>query len=397
MKSKRVLFVGGDVDQFARLRADAEQKALPWEMVSVDAPPKAFVELEKGETDVLVAQSGQRSGDVQPLLARVKRDSPRTARLAMVGKPAEAAASLGGGVQRVPAGCDAVTLAGFIDRGCALQQIVADPAVAKLAGNLDRLPSVPSTYWALTRAANDPDTSVSDIAKIVQSDPAMSLKVLHLVNSAFFGLARRTTSIADAVALLGLDQLKGLVLATHVFGALEGRELKHFSLETFQRYSVRVGRLAKSFLKDRALAEDAFTAGILHDVGKVVLALREPEKFDAVLERVARTGEPIEGVERELLGLTHAMVGAYLLSTWEIPFPIVECVAFHHEPAKLPPTGSAVVAVVHAADALIGITCCGEPGDRLDTAFLQRAGFAAQVPEWKKKVEAECEVPGGRG
>ncbi|MBK7859257.1 MAG: HDOD domain-containing protein [Archangiaceae bacterium] len=387
---RRLLFVGGDVDQVAQLRADAARKALPWEISSASDPLRALTQLAAGAPDVVIAQAPAGRPDMRILLQQVRQQYPKTACIAFCRKPAEVAPGAGA-VQWVPYQTDAAALQQYIERSFTLQRQLGSDAVERVGGNLEDLPSVPSTYLAITQAAARPETGLSDIARIVEGDPVLSLKVLHLVNSAFFGIARRTTSIAEAVALLGIEQLKGLVLATHVFGALQGLEPAGFSLTEFQRYSVRAARLAKSFIDDRRLADDAFTAGILHDVGKMVLALRMKEAFGQVLARVSERGERVEDVERELLGVTHSSVGAYLLSTWEIPFSIVESVAFHHQPSMLGGAPSPVLAAVHAADALIGIVCCNEPEDRLDVAYIERAGFGPRLNEWRRRVEVECE------
>ncbi len=268
-----------------------------------------------------------------------------------------------------------------------LRALLTDESVTRYAANVGRLPTLPDTYQALSRAAADPDTSVSTFVDIVQSDPAVSIRVLQLVNSAFFGTARRTSSIPKAVSIMGVNLLKSLVLSAHICNAMDRAPSAAFSLARYQTYAIRVARLAGRLAGKSGCADDAFTAGVMLGIGQLVFALEAPEAFQEVLERVSSTGELQHDVELELLGTTHAEVGAFLLSTWGIPFPIVECVAMHLKPGAVGPGDCELLAYVHAADALTGIVACREPVTRLDVAFLDRAGFADHLPRWQEMAE----------
>jgi HD-like signal output (HDOD) protein len=290
----------------------------------------------------------------------------------------------------IPGTSDLAGLLPLLTRVLHLRERLADPTVRAVVGKLDTLPSVPSTYWALVEAAAMPNGGSRDIARIVQSDAAMSLRVLQVVNSAFFGLGTRVSSIPQAVDYLGAELLKALVLTAHVFSAMDTRAIRGFSLERFQRYAIRVARFAQRFCPDPAKAEEVFTAGILRDIGQLVLAVQHPAEFSAMLDRVARTGAPMRAIEREVFGATQADVGAFLLSNWRIPFSIVECTAYCHTPAELEGPDLGVLAVVHAADALAGIVLCGEPEETLDMRFLERTGYADQVPHWRRMIEMQA-------
>lgn len=276
-----------------------------------------------------------------------------------------------------------------LERACRLHAVLHNLRGVALVAELDGLPSVPRSYWQLVQAASKPDVSLQHITGIIESDPAMTVRVLQLVNSAFFGLMQRVTSVSAAVAYLGLENIKGLALSAHVFSAFSTCQVRGFSLELFQAYSVRVGRLARDFVKDLGLGEEALTAGIVHDIGKMILAVRRPKELAAVIERVTQHNEPSHLVERELLGVSHAELGAQLLARWGIPAPVVECAAFHHDLRTLPAHGAQLLAAMHAADALVGIVACGEPESALDVHFVTAAGLGDRLPEWRRKVEVE--------
>ncbi|MBS2025943.1 MAG: HDOD domain-containing protein, partial [Deltaproteobacteria bacterium] len=187
--------------------------------------------------------------------------------------------------------------------------------------------------------------------------------------------------------------LKGLALTAHVFASFESQGLGGFSPELFQAYSVRVARLAKRFLEGRSNADEAFSAGLLHDLGKMIIAVRLPTRFAAITSLVAESKAPLYQIERDLIGVTHAEIGAYLLGMWGLPHAIVEAVALHHTPGQVKPRPGgdyAALAAVHAADALLGIYSCFDPEDLLDLEFLERAGFAHDLPRWHELAKEEA-------
>lgn len=267
-----------------------------------------------------------------------------------------------------------------------VRKVLHSDAVRRVVNKLERLPSAPRTYWALANTAARPESSLADIARVVQSDPAMSAKVLQLVNSAYFGVAQRISSIPHAVSYLGIALLKGLALTTHVFATMEGKRIPGFSLEEFQAHSVATGQLARRFLSDPKRAEEALTAALVHDIGKVVMALSVPAQFSAAARKARAGGIPAHKVEMEMIGITHAEVGGYLLSAWGLPFTVVEAVAYHHDPSAVTEGPLDVLAAVHVAEALLdaSVEMYGPPSRTpLDMKFLERSGFITELPKWR--------------
>jgi HD-like signal output (HDOD) protein len=355
----------------------------------VSEPSAGYAELERGEPfDVVVASPSLPGITGGTFLEDVGARHPGVARLWFADSgtspsPSPAARALPG-TTRVE------SLYPLLERTLGLHRVVTNPAVTAMMGQLDSLPALPKSYWSLMKAANDPTTNVAALARIIESDPAMGVKVLQLVNSAYFGLRRRVTSIAQAVSFLGLELLKGLVLSAHVFSALDASTVGGFRAEQFQRYSFRVARLAKSFAGTGEVADEAFTAGILHDVGQLALAVKQPDRFSMLLAQCVETGRPQLELEEEFFGVGHPEIGAALLAAWGIPFSIVECVAWHHRPSAAGGGDMHVLASVHAASALAGIVTCGDPESSLDVEFLRRLGWGDRIAEWRAKVEEEA-------
>jgi HD-like signal output (HDOD) protein len=229
-----------------------------------------------------------------------------------------------------------------------------------------------------------------DVAKIVERDGAMSAKVLQLVNSAYFGSSQKVSAIRQAVQYLGADLLRGLALSAHVFATADLQTIPGFSLVELQKHALGSGFLAKKFLGDSPEAADAFTAAIVHDVGEIVLAVGMPLKLGEVLATEKATGRPRIEIEREILGATHAEIGAYLLGIWGLPFSIVEAVAHHHDPSRVAEGACEVLAAAHVASALVD-----HPEAPVDEAFLARAGFAPKLAGWRKLAREAKSQQGG--
>ncbi len=259
------------------------------------------------------------------------------------------------------------------------RQLQRVESIDGLVSSLKKLPSLPTSYDELTRALSDPDVHVQRIAGIIERDPVLALKVLQITNSAFFGTARRISSIADAITRLGTTMVRTLVLSTFVFDRMKP-DPRVLSTEQFQAASLLVARTARRFA--RTDADAAFTAGLLADIGKLVLAVLMPEKLLEIVHRLAETTASPESVETEILGTSHAELGAFLLDRWNLPFSIVQAVAHHHHPSTALATNPSLLAYVHAADAIVGIELCGDPQTRLDVGFLASCGLMGELPQW---------------
>ncbi len=181
---------------------------------------------------------------------------------------------------------DPEILKAVLIRSSALYNLLANDKIKEIVSRIESLPSLPDIYLRLQQALVSPDVSVAEVAAIIKKDVAMSAKVLQLVNSAFFGIFQPVESPARAVGLLGLDTIKGLVLGVQVFSELKSRS-KLFSLGKLMNHSMAVGACAKKIAAaesdDKTIIDNSFIGGILHDVGKLVLASRMQEQYDQVI------------------------------------------------------------------------------------------------------------------
>jgi HD-like signal output (HDOD) protein len=365
-----------------------------WDMAFAVGAQEALRELERAPVDVIVSDMRMPGMDGAELLARVRDDYPRTARLVLSGHAEKDAVLrvLPVAHQYLSKPCDVDLLRAAIERTCELQALLSNDTIRQLVGRLEKLPSVPTTYFALNKVTANPGATTEDIARVVEADPAMSVKVLQLVNSAYFGLARRIASISEAVSYLGVELLKGLALSAQIFSVAEGGP-RQFSIEQLQEESLKAARLARRFFTDRERAEEAFTAAIVHDVGTLVIALGLPKEYELIADLVVATGRPRHEVEKEQIGAHHGEIGGYLLGVWGLPFTIVETAALHHTPILASEGTTDILGAVHIADTLLKASrnnSIAHP-ERfgLDLEFVAREGLTSELPNLIKLAERE--------
>ena len=191
-----------------------------------------------------------------------------------------------------------------------------------LVGKIEKLPSLPHVYLELNNALTDMKVEVREVARILQRDTAMCAKLLQLVNSSFFGVRRRISSIEDAVVYLGFDIIKYLVLSAEIFRWAEKLPLfDGFSIEAVREHALLTASITTSILPDKQQQDEVFMAAILHDVGKLILAMARPDHLNTVLAGMRRTGRPMHVVEQELSGVTHAEIGGICWAYGVFPTP----------------------------------------------------------------------------
>jgi len=391
VERKHILFVDDERNILQGLQDLLRKQRKQWDMSFVLGADAALEELARAPFDVVVTDMRMPGMDGAELLARVKEQYPSVARIVLSGYADRDAIvrALPVAHQYLSKPCSVETLRSTIERVWGLHALLADPRTRELVGKMDKIPSPPAIYWELTRAAANPDIGLADLGKIVEKDPAMSAKVLQLVNSSYFGVAQTVASVPKAVTYLGLELLKVLAISAHVFGAVTMAPVEGFSLEEVQNDSLIVAQLTKRFLSNSKKADEVFSAAIVHDVGRIVLALGIRDRYAHVIHTANQTRRAVHLVEAEELGVTHGEVGAYLLGIWGLPLDVVETAAFHHTPSSLTEGSLELLAAFHTADALVEAAAHGLTEESIDIAFLERAGALRELPRWRS-IAAEA-------
>jgi HD-like signal output (HDOD) protein len=366
---KRILFVDDDASVLAGLRNALRKRRHEWEMVFALGPEAALEKLAVSSFDVVVSDMRMPHMDGATLLTEVRRLQPKTVRMILTGQTEQESVLKSVFVAHMflckP--CDPELLRRAIDRAFRLNTILNGEELKAAAGRVDMLPAAPRTYVALNEALTKPNCSASDVARIVERDVGLCAKILQLVNSAFFGLPRKISSLDEAVAYIGTLTIKNLALALEAFSAAAGTSgLSATKLAALQTHSLLAGQIAKRIdAAGKTNPDEAFLAGVLHEVGWLV-------RVDV---RAGGDGQP--SVERALLG-------AYLLGLWGLPHPILEAVAYHQDPQTLPHAGFELVDVIYVAHQLAGELDESAPPSQLEIDHLGRVGVTQeQLDRWR--------------
>jgi HD-like signal output (HDOD) protein len=378
------LVVGALQRMLRRLRPDSR-------VAAVTSGPAALHLLEAEPFDLVITDLDLPEMDGFSILERVRDRHPQVTRLVLSGceDPAVRLRTVTVAHRFLAKPCEIRDLLEALEHVEEVRRTVTDAEIAAAVGATEALPAAPPLYAALTRALTRPETSMHEVARIISTDDAMSTRVLQVVNSAFFGLPQEVSSITQAVAFLGLQALKSLVLSVEAFRVFRSADgCAGFSLDAHKMHVLLTARIASRIVPqpDR---DEAFTAGLLHDVGKLVLASRLQVRYAPVLEIAREEQRPLHTVERELLGLTHGDAGAALLRLWGLPAMACEAAQLHHSPAALLrvwSTGPAVhVANVLAyeAAACVGLPDGDTPFDPPDDSLIASTGVGGLLEHYR--------------
>ncbi len=394
---RKILFVDDEPMVLQGLERMLRGMRKEWSMVFVESGEKALQILETDDFQVVVTDMRMPRMHGAELLERIRKRFPEIVRIVLSGHSDQEMIlkSVRTAHQYLSKPCDADILRNTVLRALALRELLKDEALKQLVSNVGSLPSLPKLYQEIMAELRSEDASMGRIAEIVSRDVGMSAKILQLVNSAFFALPRHIESIDQAVNLLGLETIKALVLSAQIFSQFEAKGVPERFLEKLWRHCMGTAAFAKAIAKEenfsREMVDDTFLAGMLHDVGKLVLSTGLPDKYREIISRTEEDGISFNRMEREILGTTHASVGAYLMGLWGFNDNVVEAIAFHHEPGTHPVQTMGTLGTVYAANALEHLS--GGEGIQLnetsmDMAFLSRIGCDERLDHWAQVCEA---------
>lgn len=395
-RRKKILFVDGEPRVLQGLERMLKSMGNEWEMSFVDTGKGALDILRVFPFDVIVTDILMPDMNGIELLKKIKADHPQTVRIAFSGTPKEnmVLKSINLTHQFLSKPCNPVELKKVVTRVCALNDLLIEKDLVRIISTIESLPTIPSLYNKIVTELQSEDTSIQQIGEIISKDIGMTTKILQLVNSTYFGLLKHITSVAHAVGFLGLDTIKGIVLLTGTFSQFKDKNIPYGFLEKNFSHSMRIGVLTKVISEQEGLfkkmVSDAFFAGLLHDVGKLVLADNFPEKYGQILTQSKRSNTSATFLEKDAFGTTHAEVGGYLMGLWGFDDPIVEAVAFHHAPEMCPERKFIPLTSVHISNGLENELLSNNSEDDasvFNENFISELKLTDHVPEWKKAVQ----------
>ncbi|MCA9038891.1 MAG: HDOD domain-containing protein [Planctomycetaceae bacterium] len=338
MNQPTVFFVDDEQHVLDGLRRVLRRKVRDWDLQFFLSAEEALKKMEEHPCDAIISDMRMPHMDGATFMKEVATRFPDVIRFILTGYADSE--SLGRALaythQVFAKPWDADDLVQLISQALRQRELTVDEHIRPLITKLGSLPSLPSLYQEL-RQCIDNEGSLSDAARIVSQDVAMTAKILQMMNSSFFGFSQQITSISQAITLLGLENLCSIVLSSQVFQPYRSRKgVDQEVLTEIIEHSLLTARLAQKYTleetRNRALANEAFSAGLLHDIGKTVLLVQLPEFYQQVQLHAAEQNCPFHEAEKALHHITHAEVGGYLLGVWGLPQALVDAVLFHHLP-----------------------------------------------------------------
>ena len=395
--NRQILFVDDEPEYLTLLQGILQPTEPGWDMKFANGGIEALEMMSRSRFDVVVTDMCMPEMDGAELLQEIMRRSPQTMRIIVSGRldrenilrltiPTH---------QCLAKPIDPEHLKHTLRRICALRDLLANETLRRLVTQLSLLPTVPTIYLELVRELQVTSPSLERATAVISRDPAMTAKILQLVNSAFFGLPRHLESLDEAIAYVGVDLIKALVLCVPVFSRFDAVRVKDFSPTAIWEHSWRTGVLARRIAAaenlERAVCEESFLAGLLHDVGKLVLIANLPTLCREAAALKQKNQIPLHAAEREIFGCTHAEVGAYLLGLWGLPESIVEAVALHDQPKDSPTTVFSPLTAVHVANSLDHAVAAGPSKgllDFVDLEYLLAIGLHGRLEVWQQKCQS---------
>jgi len=383
---RRVLFVDDEPRVLNAFRNELEEYTAVIRPSFCESATSALERLGSSPYDAIVSDMKMPGMPGNELLHRVQSLFPRTARIALSGHPEYERWLRTNPVAHhyllKPAQMDKVVE--LVMRTTRVQQIVGDAEVVRTVGGTASLPPAPQVLVRLREEFARPDPRLRVVTDIIGEDPALGAKLLHMVNAAAFGLTQRVTTVERATALLGLDAVHQLTVSVAAFDAIAKHlSVQGFNMDKIARHSAQVAELARRLVDDPSVAETTFLAGLLHEIGQIVIAVSFPSEFVEIQRRAAASNRARYALEMEVLGTTHAAIGALLLDSWDLPGEVVEAVAHHHSPRDVVGSRLNPSAAVCLATALVAE---GSPraSTHIDRPLLRRYGITYErLKEWR--------------
>jgi HD-like signal output (HDOD) protein len=372
-----------------------------YELCFAESAKQALDLMGENEFDVVVSDMRMPGMDGADLLAEIQNKYPHSIRIMLTGQADDESTLRTIGVvhQFLAKPCDPEKLRGILIRASALHRLMIDGKLKDIISSIDTLPSLPTVYAKLQKKIRDPEASLDDIGDIISQDIAMTAKVLQLVNSAFFGLYQKVESPGRAVKLLGLDTIKALVLGTQIFSEIKIAS-NDFSAEFLWMHSMMVGTLAKKIADLEGVAKEivsnCFIAGVLHDIGKLILISKMPQHYNEVVLLAKEENLTLRQAERTIFKATHCDMGAYLTGLWGFSSDIVEAIGFHHQLGEYPAETFTAALGVHIANIMYykfheEQTIGAVP--EFNTEYLEKIGFGEQLESWQDLCFSYMENP----
>jgi response regulator RpfG family c-di-GMP phosphodiesterase len=314
---KQILFVDDEIKILKGLQRMLRPMRKEWDTYFLTSGEDALIFLAKQHVDVVVSDIRMPGINGVQFLIKVKKKYPGIVRIILSGFSEQEIIlkSVRPAHQYLSKPCDPDTLKHRVSRACSLRDLLENQELKQAITKIDVMPSLPHLYEQIMDELQSPAPSIQRIGEIISQDPGMTMKILQLVNSAFFGIPCRISNPAQAITMLGLDLVKALILSSEIFSSF--KKQNSLNINKLWNHSLASAVIGKEIAKianlEKIEVEDSFLACLLHDIGKAVLCTKFPELYKKVNKLKDNEGLSTTKVEQLVFGATHADVGAYLL------------------------------------------------------------------------------------
>lgn len=393
----RILFVDDEPQVLKMLQLTLRSISDDWEMMFVESGAAALEIITQTPVDVVVSDMRMPEMSGAELLNEVMKRQPQTVRIILSGYADEEMVMkcVGATHQYLSKPFDPKHLKSSLSRINNLRQQMTNKELVAAVSGMKSIPSIPSMYFQIIDALQSPNASIQLIGEIVSTDASLTSKILQMVNSAYFGFATSVSSAEEAVQLLGVGRIRSLALCAHIFSSFDKSTLSQDTLDEIWNHSLVTGMAARRIAEIEgcadAMVEQAFTGGLLHDIGKLILAANRPEEYLELEQKAHAEKKALVELEQEFLKVNHAQVGAYLLGIWGLPMPLVEAVAWHHTPSLAGLPEFSALTAVHAANVLVCETNRNNKGlfFNFDAAYLGQLALTDRVSFWREQLATQ--------
>jgi len=398
-RNSRLLFVDDESLVLQGLQRTLRCMREQWDMTFVESGEQALHALASAPYDAIITDMRMPRMDGAQLLEHVKQNYPEVVRIVLSGQASQEAIlrSISPAHQYLSKPCDPKELKLRLAQAFVMRDLLQNSAVRAVVSGLKSIPSLPGLYHEIVAELASEDASLAKVATIVSKDAGMTAKILQLANSAFIGVRCEVTNPIQAVSLIGTEMVRALVLSVHVFSQFEDQPGTASYWTTLWEHSTAVACLARRIAVSekcaKTLAEESFTAGLLHDIGKLVLLAQMPEQYAELLRSIATKPAALAAAERQRFGCTHAELGAYLMSIWGLPHPLIHAVVFHDHPADGMDHRFSSLTAVHGADAVASLA----NGSLIvqdvtwDEGYLEPIGLSGRQSAWRALYDQQRE------
>jgi HD-like signal output (HDOD) protein len=355
-----------------------------YEVITAPSGEEGVKLLQSRKFDVVVTDLTMPNMDGLRFLGHVVKYQPDCARIIISGYAdrLKVARCLFVGHRYFSKPCNVPELAELLLRLASFRHLVSNDKVRRIIGGIGSLPGPPETFLKIEKVLESPHASMQDVAEVVEQDVVVTAKLLQIVNSAQFGIRHKVVSVTEAVQLVGIESVRGLVLGLQAFASYKEHPGKKAPPAELWDHSLRCAMLARRIARTQRFpmqsSDRAFLAGLLHDVGRIVIDANAPEERAEVNDFAKRFGISNAEAERRHFGATHAEIGGYLLALWGIDDEVVRIVQHQESLATFDGKDQAAIAALHVAH----FSEMNDPqAHPLDVEALAAFGFL-QVESW---------------